>query len=174
VKDQNGRHMRLRHTATGALATLAAVSAIAGTAALAAKPRANAHGHAAMANGRATKTGPDPYAVAPAEPGKTPGAPVPGKGHAPQPGSSQPFLDAIQQLVENGTITPTEGQAVDREILVGRVDTDRLAASGFTQTQLQAVQQALVNTKLALAPAAPAAGTGKNKTPQQGTKAPGS
>jgi hypothetical protein len=110
--------------------------------------------------------------VAPAAPGKTPGAPVPGKGHAPQPGSSQPFLEAIQQLVENGTITATEGQAIDREILVGRVDTDTLASSGFTQTQLQEVQQALVNTKRALGPTAPPAGTGKNKTPQQGAKAP--
>jgi hypothetical protein len=62
-------------------------------------------------------------------------------------------LDAIQQLVDNGTITATEGQAVDREIQAGRVDTDTLASSGFTPTQLQAVQQALGNTKRALAAA---------------------
>ena len=61
-------------------------------------------------------------------------------------------MNAIQQLVNDGTITATEGQAVDREIQAGRVDTDTLASSGFTQAQLQAVEQALGNTKRALAP----------------------
>jgi hypothetical protein len=159
VNDQNGRYARLRHTATGALAALAAVGAIAGTAALAAKPRANTHRHAAVANGSTTKT---------------PTSPVPGKTHAPQPGSNQPFLNAIQQLVDNGTITATEGQAVDREIRAGRVDTDTLTSSGFTQTQLQAVQQTLENAKRAMGPAVPPAAPGKNSTPQQDAKRPGS
>jgi hypothetical protein len=128
MNDQNGRYARLRDTATGALAALAVVGAIAGTAALAAKPRANTHGHAAMANGSTTKT---------------PTSPLPGKTHTRQPGSSQPFFNAVQQLVDNGTITATEGQALDREIRAGRVDTDTLAPSGFTPTQLQAVARAL-------------------------------
>jgi hypothetical protein len=55
------------------------------------------------------------------------------------------FLDAIQQLVDNGTITAAEGQTVDREIQQGRVDTQTL--SGSTQAQLAAVRQALRNTK---------------------------
>jgi hypothetical protein len=122
VNDQNHRSARVRYTATGALATLAVVGAIAGASALAAKPHA-----------------------------KTPGAPVPGKTHASQPGSSQPFLNAVQQLVNAGTITAAEGQALNSQIQTGRVDTDTLASIGFTAAQLQAVQQALASTKQALA-----------------------
>ena len=139
MNDQNGRHARLRHTATGAFAALAAVGAIAGTAALAANPHAKTHGHAKVANGSTTKT---------------PTSPVPGKTHTPQP-VPQAFLTDAQQLVDNGTITATEGQVLDREIQAGRVDTDVLASSGFTPTQLQAVEQALSNTKRALGPTAP-------------------
>jgi hypothetical protein len=136
MSHQNGRYARLRDTATGALAVLAVVGAIAGTAALAARPHTNTHGHAAMANGSTTKT---------------PTSPVPGKTHTPQPGSNQPFFNTIQQLVDNGKITATEGQALDREIRAGRVDTDTLASSRFTPTQLQAVAQALGDTKRAMA-----------------------
>ncbi len=137
MNDQNNRYARLRHTSVGALAALAAVGAIVGTAALAAKPGAKTHGQAAVANGGATKT---------------PASPVPDKTHAPEPSPDpQPFLSDIQRLVDNGTITATEGQAVDREIVAGRIDTDSLASSGFTPTQLQAVQQALGNTKRGLA-----------------------
>ena len=96
MNDQNGRYARLRYTATGALAALAVVGAIAGTAAVAAKPRAKTHGHAAVANGGATKT---------------PTPPMPGKTHASQPAvNHQPFLTAVQRLVNDGTITTTEGQ----------------------------------------------------------------
>lgn len=136
MNDQNARNARLRNTATGALAALAAVGAIAGTAALAAKPRASAHGHAAVAK-RSTKT---------------PAPPVPTKKHTPSPGSDQPFLTAAQRLVDDDTISTTEGQTLDREIRAGTVDTQTLASSGFTQTQLQAVQQTLSDTKRALAP----------------------
>jgi hypothetical protein len=137
VNNQNDRHARLRYTATGALAALAAVGAIAGVAALAAQPPAKKHGPAAVANGAATKT---------------PTSPVPDKTDAPWPPvNHQPFFNAIQQLVNNGTITPTEGQAVDREIQAGRVDTDTLTSSGFTPTQLQSVQHALGNSKRVLA-----------------------
>jgi hypothetical protein len=159
VHDQNGRYGRLRYTGTGALAALAAVGVIAGTGALAAKPRAKPHRTAAVANGSATKA---------------PTSPVPDKTHTPQPPVNQhPFFNAIQRLVDNGTITATEGQAIDRDIRTGRVDADTLASSGFTQSQIQAVQQALGNAKRALASAvtdAPrfpekitAAGTGAQK-----------
>jgi len=139
VNHEHGKYARLRYTATGALAALAAVGAIAGTVALAANPHAKTEGRAAVANGGATKT------AAP---------PVPGKAHASQPGSDQPFLTAVQRLVDDGTIATTEGQALDREIQAGGLDTQTLASSGFSQTQLQAVQQALSNTKRALAPTA--------------------
>jgi polyhydroxyalkanoate synthesis regulator phasin len=158
VNDQNGRYARLRNTATGALATLAAVGAIVGTAALAANSHAKPDRQTAVTNGGATKTAMSL---------------VPDKTHTPQPAvNHQPFLNAIQQLVDNGTITPTEGQAVDREILAGRVDTQALASSGFTPTQLQAVEQALSNTKRALGPKVPPTAPGKNSTPQQDANNP--
>jgi hypothetical protein len=137
VNDQPSRYSRLRYTATGAVAALAAVGAIAGAAALAAGPAARPHARAAVAN----------CSVA-----KTPTASGPGKTGAPEPRANpQRFLNDIQRLVENGTITAAEARAVDREILAGRVDTDSLESSGFTQTQLDAVQQALSSTKRALA-----------------------
>jgi hypothetical protein len=153
VNDQTPRFARIRHTATGAIAALVVVGAIAGGAALAAKPDAKAHRHAVSAdsktvacpgaNGTPTKTPPPPDAN---------GAPTKLKNGTPEPQASpQPFLDAIQRLVDNGTITAAEGQVVDREIVAGRVDTDTLAAAGFTQAQLDAVQQALGSVKAAMA-----------------------
>jgi hypothetical protein len=144
VNHQDGRYTRLRYTATGALAALAAVGAVAGTVALAASPAANPpakpHGHAAVASGGITKT---------------PSPPTPGKTRAPQPGSDQPFLNDVQQLVNAGTISAAEGQVLDGEIQAGQVDTQTLASSGFTPAQLQAVQQALSGTKRAMAAAVP-------------------
>ena len=140
MNDQSNRSARLRYTATGALAALVVVGAIPGTAALAAKPSAHGPRRAAVANCDTTK------AAAPMVKDNT-GAPEPNA-------NPQPFLDDIQRLVDNGAITAAEGQVVDREIEAGRVDTDSLTAAGFTQTQLQAVQQALGNTKRGLASAA--------------------
>jgi hypothetical protein len=138
LNESNGRYARLRYTATGAIAALAAAGAIAGAVALAASPQPKARGHAAVATG---------------EPTKSAGAPVDkSRGQAPA-ASPQPFLDDIQRLVANGTITATEAQVVDREIQAGRVDTDTLAAAGFTPAQLDAVQQALSSTKSAIAAA---------------------
>jgi hypothetical protein len=140
MNDQSNRPARLRYTAAGAAAALALVGAIAGTAALAAKPPAHAPRHAVVANCDATKT------AAAGVKDKT-GAPEP-------PANPQPFLDDIQRLVDDGTITAAEAQVVDREIRAGRVDTDSLTAAGFTQAQLDAVQHALSSTKRGLASAA--------------------
>ena len=138
MKDPTSRNARIRYTATGAIAALAAVGAIAGTVALAAPPPAKTRDCAAAASREATKA---------------PGSGAPDKTSAPQPPvDDQPFLGAVQQLVANGAITPAQGQIVDREIQAGRLDTDTLAAAGFTPTQLQAVQQALGNVKRSLAP----------------------
>jgi hypothetical protein len=128
--------------ATGALAALAAAGAIAGTAALAANPHGKTHAPAAVSNASATKTPTSPS-----------------QGGTPDPNVSARFLAAVQRLVNDGTISSSEGQVVDREIRAGRVDTQTLAASGFTPAQLQAVQQALSNTKRAIAEQM-AAGTG--------------
>jgi hypothetical protein len=119
----------------GALAALAAVGAIIGTVALAATPRAKTHGHTTVANGPA-KTAPSPF---------------PPKARTGPSGSAQPFLADVQRLVIAGTINRSESQVLDREIRLGRVDTQTLAAAGFTQAQLQAVQQTLANTKRSMA-----------------------
>jgi hypothetical protein len=50
------------------------------------------------------------------------------------------------------TITGAEGQAVDRQIATGCVDSQTLG--GVSHSQLQAVEQALADTKRALAPSA--------------------
>jgi hypothetical protein len=135
VKDQKRRYARIRHTATGALAALVAVGAIAGTTALAAKSHARPHHHArhhhaTVANGTQTKT-PTPQGSQPTV-------------------NAQPFLNAIQQLVNNGTITAAQGQAVDNQLRHGYFDSSKLR--GFTQTQIQAITQALGNAKRSLAP----------------------
>jgi hypothetical protein len=131
VSDQTSRSVRLRYTAAGALAALAAAGAIAGTVALADSP---------------------PAAKTACQPAATSG---PGKAGASKPSPSpQPFLNAVQQLVGNGTITAAEGQALDREIVSGQVDTQTLTSEGFTAAQLDAVQQALGNVKQGIAAAA--------------------
>jgi hypothetical protein len=141
MDDHGSTSARLRYTATGALAALAAVGAIAGATALAAKPHASKRRSAMVANCSTTKA---------------PTSSAPDKTGAPQqPANPQAFLNDIRQLVDRGIITTSEAQTVDREILAGRIDTDSLAASGFTQGQLDAVQQALGNTKRALAAAVP-------------------
>jgi hypothetical protein len=157
VDHQKGRYARLRYTAAGALAALAAVGAIAGAAALASQPRAKRHGHAAVATGSATKT---------------PTPPMPGQARTPHPGSDQPFLTAVQRLVNDGTISATEGQAVDRELRTGTVDTQTLASNGFTASQLQGVNQTLASTKRALAPGATGANSAPKEPPPAGTAAP--
>ncbi len=90
---------------------------------------------------------------------------MPGKAQTPQSGSDQPFLTAVQRLVNDGTISATEGQAVDRQIRAGTLETQTLASSGFTATQLQAVNQTLANTKRALAPGATAAPSAPKQPP---------
>jgi hypothetical protein len=161
VNDQHTRHGRVRYAAIGALGALAAAGAIAGATALAANPSVATPANPAAATG--------PKAGAPAA--KTPTPPVPGKVRGPQPGSDQPFLNAAQQLVSSGTITASEGQILESEIQAGQVDTTTLASSGFTPTQLQAVQQALSTTKEALGPTSPAVGQGKTGTSQADAKA---
>ena len=145
MSDPTGRYTRLRYTAVGALAALAAAGGIAGTVALAAKVGVNAHGQAAVNS---------PKPAAPTAPGAAKAPASKSGSSAAQPGSSQPFQAAIQRLVADGTITPTEAQAIDSQIQSGSVSTQSLASTGLTQSQLQAVQQALVNTKLALAASA--------------------
>ena len=128
MNDQPAKYARFRHTATGALAALAAVGLIAGGTALASRPHHKPQHHAKVANGTATKT----------------------PTSSPQPPANpQPFLNAVGQLVDNGTISTTQGQAVDQQLRQGYFDSSTL--TGFTQAQIQAVQNAISNAKQALA-----------------------
>jgi hypothetical protein len=142
VNDHNRPHVRLRYTGTGALAALAAAGAIAGATALAAnthaRPHRHAHRHAAVTSDR-NRSAPNPSAAKHGPP-------------APPRANPQPLLNAIQRLVDNGTITARQGQILDRQIRAGRIDSNTL--TGFTAAQLQAVQQALANVKRGLAAAA--------------------
>ena len=83
--------------------------------------------------------------------------------------SDQPFLNAIQQLVADGTITSSDAQMIDRQIRAGRIDTDTL--TGLSQSQVQAVEGALDNAKRALAPSLTGQHRGtKTATPHSGGK----
>lgn len=139
VNDRHGRYVRLRYTATGALAALAATGVLAGTGALAAGPPAKQRGQAAVASGPKVASCPS----------KT-SAPS-GQAKRGAPGSSRPFLAAVGRLVDDGTISAAQGQTVDHEIQTGNIETDALASGGFTPAQVQAVQRALANAKRALA-----------------------
>ncbi len=135
------RYVRVRQTAIGALAALAAVGAIAGATALASQP----HPHRAAVRGSKAQSLSDQ--------GQT-------RGSRPDP-NPQPFLDAVTQLVDNGTITAAQGQIVDDWIQTGRIDTDALVAAGFSQSQADAVGQALRSVKQSMAPSSPPTGVAK-------------
>lgn len=137
LNEQHGKWTRVRYTVTGALAALAAVGAIAGSVALAGSPAKVAHAATTTA-GAVTKT-------------PTAGLPTTTQGSEASPNSNQPFLSAVAQLVSHGTITAAEGQTLASDVQAGGVDTDALAVSGFTQQQLQAVQQALGSAKESIA-----------------------
>jgi hypothetical protein len=154
MRDQESRLIRLRYTATGAVAALVAAGAIAATVALADAPSTKKPGNATPPSALA-KHAPTSSASAADVAGGKAASRVPGKTGSPPPGDvPQVFFDAVQRLVDSGTITAAEAQAVDTEIRTGRVDTDTLASAGFNRAQLQALQQALENTKRGLAAAA--------------------
>jgi hypothetical protein len=157
VNDHSPRYVRVRQTAIGALAALAAVGAIASAAALASKPHARPHrDHAAIHGSKAQSPSDQVQGQSqPSQPGT-----VKTRGSQPTP-NPQPFLDAVMQLVHNGTITAAQGRIVDDQIRTGRIDTDALVATGFTQSQADAVQQALGSVKQSMAPSSPPRGVAK-------------
>ncbi len=157
MNDHSPRYVRVRQTAIGALAALAAVGAIAGADALASQPHARTHRYHAAVHG--SKAESPSYQVHDKSQPSQPGT-VKTRGSQPAP-NPQPFLDAITQLVDNGTITPAQGQIVDDQIQTGRVDTDALVAAGFTQSQADAVQQTLGSVKQSMEASSPPTGGAK-------------
>ena len=81
-----------------------------------------------------------------------------------------PFLAAVAQLVQAGTITDAQAQVVDADIQAGSIDPQQLVASGtLSSAQMQAVNDRLVAVKESVRPAnqdngPPGGSTGK--TPQ--------
>ena len=118
------RFTRIRYTAIGALATLAAVGAIAGAVALA----AGTHPHASAASGTTTTGQTTP------------------SGAVKQWTSGQWDPTAmradVQRLVNDSTISAAQGQVLDSSIQAGTITRNTLVSNGFTQAQIQAVQQA--------------------------------
>ena len=113
-------------------------------------------GTAALASGGGTPTTPSATTTAPASgidcaPGaagvaKTPGGPSSGPGPA-------PFLAAVAQLVQAGTINQAQARVIDADVQAGRVDPDQLVANGtLTQAQADTVMARLGAVKRSLAP----------------------
>jgi hypothetical protein len=78
------------------------------------------------------------------------------------PAQSVPLAlqNAVQQLVNNGTITAAQAQTLDSDIKASNVHADVLASQGFTTTQIAAIGQMLTSDKLQLA-----GGNGSESTP---------
>ena len=157
MNEHSPRYVRVRQTAIGALAALVAVSAIAGAGALASQPHARPHRYHAAVHGSKAQSATDQVQRY-SQPSRAGTVKTRGSPPAPNP---QPFLDAVTQLVDHGTITAAQGQIVDGQLQTGRVDTEALVAAGFTHSQADAVQQALGSVKQSMAPPSPPTGVAK-------------
>jgi hypothetical protein len=92
--------------------------------------------------------------------GTTPPSPKPSVQVTGPAQSVPPALkNAVQQLVNNGTITAAQGQTLDSDIEASNVHADVLVSQGFTQTQIEAIGQMLTSTKLQLASGANGSGS---------------
>jgi hypothetical protein len=67
--------------------------------------------------------------------------------------------NAVQQLVNNATITAAQAQTLDSDIKASNVHADVLASQGFTPTQIAAIGQLLTSAKLQLAGGANGSGS---------------
>ena len=130
---------RWRAPVTGAVAGLVVAAAIVGPSALASGGPARS----APAAGKAAHVAD----VRSAKEAAKAAAPSAGPG----PG---PFLAAVAQLVQAGTITDAQAQILDADIQTGSIDPQQLVASGtLSSAQMQAVNDRLVAVKQSLRPA---------------------
>jgi hypothetical protein len=71
------------------------------------------------------------------------------------PESDAPFLAAVTQMVQAGTINQAQASVLDADIRKGRIDPDQLVANGtLSQAQADAVMTRLGAVKRSLAPGA--------------------
>jgi hypothetical protein len=76
------------------------------------------------------------------------------KGPSDGPGDA-PFLAAVAQMEQAGTIDQAQARVLDADIQKGRVDPDQLVANGtLTQAQADTVMERLGTVKRSLAPGA--------------------
>lgn len=91
-----------------------------------------------------------------------------GQSAGPGPG---PFLAAVAQLEQAGTINAAQARVLDADIRSGSMDTNQLVANGtLSSAQMQAVNNRLIAVKRSLAPAgsAPSACTGAGTAAPKG------
>jgi hypothetical protein len=137
---------RWRAPVAGAVTGIVVAAALVGTSAL-----ASGGGAAPPAPAAKTTTTPSTDCGAPAP---TPGAKSPG-GPSAGPGPA-PFLAAVAQLVQAGTINQHQADVLDAAIRAGSIDDQQLVANGtLSSTQMQAVDSRLRAVKESLAPKGP-------------------
>ena len=149
---------RWRAPVTGAVAGLAVAAAVVGPSALASGSK-SASGQAGAKRAHAADASCTTSAA---------GAKAPAGNSGPGPG---PFLDAVAQLKQAGTITDAQARVIDADIQAGSIDPQQLVASGtLTSAQMHAVADRLGAVKRGLAAAmnqgSPAPGAGQGKAPQ--------
>ena len=140
---------RWRAPITGAVTGLAVAAAVVGPSALA------SGGNAAPSRAAAkTATAPDTNCGAPTQ---APGAKVP-NGPSGGPGPA-PFLAAVAQLVQAGTINDSQGRILEADIRAGSIDPTQLVANGtLSSAQMQAVTDRLGAVKRSMASGAQQSG----------------
>ena len=133
---------RWRAPIVGAVTGLAVAAAIVG-------PSALASDGGAGTSPSATTTAPAPgidCAPGAAEAAKRPGGSSEGPGDA-------PFLAAVTQMQQTGTIDHAQARVLDADIRIGRIDPVQLVANGtLSQAQADTVMERLGAVKRSLAP----------------------
>jgi hypothetical protein len=133
-----------RAPVTGAVTGMVVAAAVVGSSALASGGGAPAPRTAATIARASIDCG-APAAGAEA---KGPGGPSAGPGPA-------PFLAAVAQLVQAGTINDAQARVLDADIRAGSIDSNELVANGtLSSAQMQAVMERLGAVKRSLAPPA--------------------
>lgn len=137
---------RWRAPVVGSVAGLMVAAAIVGPSALASgggAPQPNTAAKTAPADG--SDCGAASAGTAVKKPGGTSDGPGPG-----------PFLAAIAQLQQAGTINSAQARILDNDIRAGSIDASKLVADGtLSSSQMQAVMERLGAVKRSLAPAVP-------------------
>jgi hypothetical protein len=133
---------RWRAPVAGAVTGIVVAAALVGTSALASGGGAPAPRTAAKIARASIECGAPPAGAE----AKGPGGPSAGPG----PG---PFLAAIAQLVQAGTINDAQARVLDADIRAGSIDPNQVVANGtLSSAQVQTVMERLAAVKRSLAP----------------------